>query len=444
MIDNAVQLLQQYMKNDLPYHMDLIRADNPAAFTRNSAITLSDLFLQMLSRKNLTQFSEVMAYYESMNKPMPATEKAFFMARRKINPEAVRVMSNEFIANVYDNYDDSIIRWKDLVVLGIDGSKCRVPNTRENRTRFGKAVGNSDNQPAMVLLSTLHDSINNLKLDVLVDRVTGNEQSMASSHIEHYCDNYIQPALFIFDRGYVSIRLIDQIFGRGQFFLIRANSTDYRNYFDQVEVGEDKEIEMKFERKNTNHYRNDVKFRTRLLNTTYKVRFAKIVIGTDDEGNENVEYLMTNLPKEKVTTEELKEAYWIRWPVEVSYNRLKNRMSLEEFSGYKPELILQDIYADIWMYNLVSLKIKEADEKRPVEQKNGNYTVSRNFNKSVGVMKTYLLKALTAEDDHERERLTKLIDDTISSSLNWVKNEKRTFERKKPVNKSAIAYKKSY
>jgi hypothetical protein len=168
------------------------------------------------------------------------------------------------------------------------------------------------------------------------------------------------------------------------------------------------------------------------------------VIGTDDEGNENVEYLMTNLPKEKVTTEELKEAYWIRWPVEVSYNRLKNRMSLEEFSGYKPELILQDIYADIWMYNLVSLKIKEADEKRPVEQKNGNYTVSRNFNKSVGVMKTYLLKALTAEDDHERERLTKLIDDTISSSLNWVKNEKRTFERKKPVNKSAIAYKKSY
>ena len=116
MIDNAVQLLQQYMKNDLPYHMDLIRADNPAAFTRNSAITLSDLLLQMLSRKNLTQFSEVMAYYESMNKPMPATEKAFFMARRKINPEAVRVMSNEFIANVYDNYDDSIIRWKDLVI----------------------------------------------------------------------------------------------------------------------------------------------------------------------------------------------------------------------------------------------------------------------------------------------------------------------------------------
>lgn len=444
MMDNAVQLLQKYLKNDLPYHMDLIRGDNPAAFTRNSAIMLNDLFLQMLSRKNLTQFSEVMAYYESMNKPMPATEKAFFMARRKINPEAVRVMSNEFIANIYDNYDDSIIRWKDLVVLGIDGSKCKVPNTRENQALFGTAEGISDNQPAMVLLSTLHDSMNNLKLDVLVDRITGNEQSLAYSHIEHYCDNYIQPALFIFDRNYAAIRLIDQIIGRGQYFLIRASLNDYKKYFDQVGVEEDKTLEMTFDRASTNQYRNDRKFRAHLLSTTYKVRFAKVVIGTDDNGNENVEYLITNLPEEMVTTEELKEAYWIRWPIEVSYNRLKNRMSLEEFSGYKPELILQDIYADMWMYNLVSLKIKEADEKRPIEQKNGNYTVSRNFNKSVGVMKTYLLKALTAEDDHERERLTKLIDDTISSSLNWVKNEKRTFERKKPVNKSAMSYKKSY
>ncbi len=123
---------------------------------------------------------------------------------------------------------------------------------------------------------------------------------------------------------------------------------------------------------------------------------------------------------------------------------MTNRMSMEEFSGYKPELILQDIYADVWMYNLVSLKIKEADEKRPIEQRNGNYTISRNFNKSLGVMKTYLLKALTAENEHERERLTKLIDDNISSSLNWVKKEERTFERKRPVNKSSMTYKKSY
>lgn len=64
--------------------------------------------------------------------------------------------------------------------------------------------------------------------------------------------------------------------------------------------------------------------------------------------------------------DELKDLYWLRRNVETSYNQLKNRMKSEKFSGYSPELILQDMYADVWMYNLVSLKIIEANEKRKI------------------------------------------------------------------------------
>ncbi|WP_418658343.1 hypothetical protein [Clostridioides difficile] len=45
--------------------------------------------------------------------------------------------------------------------------------------------------------------------------------------------------------------------------------------------------------------------------------------------------------------------YHLRWTIETSYNRLKNRMKLEKFSGFKEILIYQDIYADIWLYNLI-------------------------------------------------------------------------------------------
>lgn len=166
MVSNPLRLLDQYMKDDLHCHIDLIKGDNPASFTRKRIISIQDLLLQMLTRKNRTQFSEVMAYYDSMNKSMPVTEKAFFTARKKFNPEAVRVMSNEFIAKVYDDYDDSIKKWKDLVILGIDGSKCIVPNTVENSVFFGTHDNGSGTSPAMALISTLHDSINNLKLDV--------------------------------------------------------------------------------------------------------------------------------------------------------------------------------------------------------------------------------------------------------------------------------------
>ena len=157
-----------------------------------------------------------------------------------------------------------------------------------------------------------------------------------------------------------------------------------------------------------------------------------------------MEYLITNLPKDIGSTDELKDAYWLRWGIETSYNRLKNRMGMEEFSGHSPDLILQDIYADTWMYNLVSLKIMEANETKPLEQKEGEYTVSRNFSKSVGVLKTYLLKSLMTEDESERTRLLERIDNTIASSLNWVKTGNRSFERKPSVNKSAVSYRKTY
>jgi hypothetical protein len=293
-------------------------------------------------------------------------------------------------------------------------------------------------------MSTLHDTLNNLKLDIQVDDIRGSERELASKHIDHYCDNYTQSALFTFDRGYISIRLIDQIISKKQYFLFRVDKQAYKRYFDQVCIGEDKEFEVTFDRISTNEYREDRQFRQHLMNTTYKIRFTKVVIGKDEDGNDIVEYLMTNLPKDLFDTDDLKECYWRRWQIESSYGRSKNRMKLEEFSGYKPELILQDFYADMWVYNLVSLKIIRANERKPIEQSNGEYTISRNFNKAVGTMKHLFLKALTAPTEDERDRILKTIDTNIESNLIWVKTDNRVFERKTAINKSAMSYRKTY
>ncbi len=441
MLDDPIQIFRAYYQEALLFHLDLIRGNNPKAFTRRRKINLHDLLIQMLNRQGKTQWAELEEYFDFMP---PVTDKAFFQARMKFNPEAVHVMADEYIANVYDNYDDSMKKWNDLLILAVDGSKCIVPNTKENQVFFGTQEGTSSVQPAMALVSTLHDSLNNLKLDLQVDSITGSEKALAAKHIDHFCDNYTQKAVFTFDRGYLSIRLIDQIISRGQYFLMRTKSTDYKKYFDQVEVGEDKVFELTFDRVTTNEYRNERKFRQHLMNTTYKLRFAKVVIGTDEKGNNVVETLVTNLPSNLFSAEDLKDLYWCRWSTETSYNRLKNRMKMEEFSGYKPELILQDFYADMWVYNLVSLKIIRTNESKPIEQTNGEYTISRNFNKTVGTIKHLFLKALTAPTAEEREHILDTIDTNIESNLIWVKTENRVFERKTAVNKSAMSYRKTY
>ena len=444
MIADIIPRFCRFLDNKLDYFLPAIRGWNKKAFTRKSKIRLIDLFRQMICRQNVSQFSEVVKYYNSMNRNSPVNEKSFFLARRKINPDAVRQMSDEFIAEVYDDCDSSILKWNNLIVLGVDGSKYIVPSTDVNKEVFGVNVNKSDVQPAMALVSTLHDCLNGLKLDVRVDRIDGSERKLASRHITQYCDRYTAKAVFVFDRGYVSIRLMDQIQNSGQYFLMRSTSSMYKKYFEQVNVGGCKELEVSFDRIETNEYRDDKSFRTHLLNTVYHFRFAKVVIGKDENGNDSVEYLITNLPEELSTAEKLKELYWERWSIETSYNRLKNRMSTEEFSGYSPELVLQDIYADAWMFNLVSLKIKEADENKSVDQKHGRYIISRNFNKALGTMKENLLKSILSEYPEERKRLSELIDATIDASMNWVKDEPRQFERKTAVNKSKMSYRKSY
>ena len=89
------------------------------------------------------------------------------------------------------------------------------------------------------------------------------------------------------------------------------------------------------------------------MNTIYQLRFTKIIIGKDEYGEDIVEFLISDLPMDEYSIDDLKELYHLRWTIETSYNRLKNRMKLEKFRGFKEILIYQDIYADIWLYNLI-------------------------------------------------------------------------------------------
>ena len=179
------------------------------------------------------------------------------------------------------------------------------------------------------------------------------------------------------------------------------------------------------------------------MNTTYRLRFTKIQIGENEDKSPKTELLVSNLPMDEFSTEELKEIYHLRWDIETSYNHLKNRMKMEEFSGYRPELILQDIYADAWIFNIVSLKIMQANIEEPIDQSNEIYTVKRNFNKALGIIKRLLVKALMSEDNESRKKYTDQIDENIRANITRIKRN-RTFERKGTVNKSKISYRKTY
>ena len=112
-------------------------------------------------------------------------------------------------------------------------------------------------------------------------------------------------------------------------------------------------------------------------------------------------------------------------------------MKSEEFSGYRPVLIKQDIYSDMWAYNMFGLKIIEKNEKL---KSNSKYIIKENFNKVSGAIKNTLMEYLVTTDEIRK----KYMDDFIVRAITYVKIDKRQFKRKKPVNKSAMSYRKTF
>ena len=109
-------------------------------------------------------------------------------------------------------------------------------------------------------------------------------------------------------------------------------------------------------------------------------------------------------------------------------------MKSEEFSGYRPVLIKQDIYSDMWAYNMFGLKIIEKNEKL---QSSSKYIIKDTFNKAIGAIKNTLMEYLATTDEIRKQELLKYMDDFIVRVITYVK-------RKKPVNKSAMSYRKTF
>lgn len=106
------------------------------------------------------------------------------------------------------------------------------------------------------------------------------------------------------------------------------------------------------------------------------IRFVKFHV---DE--ENVYVLATSLSKEDMSVEKLKQIYQMRWGIETSYRTAKYVLGLETVHSKKSECIIQEIYAELIMYNF-SMYIAAQVEPRPSK---GKHPVQINFTQAVKI-----------------------------------------------------------
>ena len=111
---------------------------------------------------------------------------------------------------------------------------------------------------------------------------------------------------------------------------------------------------------------------------------------------------------DEFNNEEIINIYHLRWEIETAFDTLKNKLMLENFTGTRPVLIEQDIYASIYICNLASDMIADAEavleaQKEQSRPRKHPMAVNRSF--AIGIMKELLISALLAESNEIRTAL---------------------------------------
>lgn len=332
------------------------------------------------------------------------SKQAFSKRRQCILPEAFQELyrlSTEFFYKEagYKTYSG-------YRILAVDGSKVNLPCNKELMEIYG--CQKSTNNLIQSLVSCLTDVLNNVILDGIMAPCNGNGRELAKQHILNLSKIKTDKDIILFDRGYPSAGLMQYIDQSGFKYIMRC-STSFVASINKKNFTNDGIIKHKFKKNG-----KEVTFRI--------LRFSI--------SNNTTEVLVTNI-FEEFSTSNFKELYNMRWGIEKTYNCIKNRFGLESFSGTKPVCILQDFYANLYLYNALAMLMygnnNKTPEKKDIETK---YVYKINESQAVNKIRDNLIKAVMAESKIERNKLFMKVYKQLQKELVPVRPN-RTYKRKR-------------
>ena len=373
-----------------------------------------------------------------------AGKVALCRAREKLNPLAVRDLVRFHSAQVYE--DGGYETWNGLIPVGIDGTTVDVDTNPETLERWGNASNPGTAPHAQAGVSTASDPPDRQIVDLSVGPCALDERGEVPGHVEA-CRAAFRGAPFcvIMDRGYPSIDLLATLLDAGAHFLVRCPKTFLAAEFAECEAaGGDLVVDVRPARQRLHRLREAGRHEDleRLLaRGTLRLRLVLV-----DVGGKEPQRLVTDLPGTEETAGpdlepipgvppipagDLADLYHLRWDSETSYRFEKEILELENFSGRRPCVIEQDIYATAYLLNLAFDLANEADREFRESGRQEGYKHEMTINRSyaIGALKDELIGLIASEDADERRRIMADLVEELQGELVAVR-EGRSFSRK--------------
>ena len=326
------------------------------------------------------------------------SNSAFNQARMKIKPELFKHFIAQLNKQFYTDNDERVILWNGFRLLGCDGSTLTLPITKELTKKYEYNINQHTTDVLIARTSILYDLENRMILDGVIAPFSQGERQLAVSQIKEIKKNSFQE-LLILDRGYPSF---DVIYNLNKLKINYVMRTKFGFSNVTKEFMESDLMELITEIKPGKHV--SLLNKLYLKNQSIKVRLVKVLLSSGEK-----ELLITSLLDEiKYPTTIFKELYFKRWGIETLYDKLKNKLLIESFTGYSEASILQDFYCTLFLSNIQSLLVSEANEdliNQNVSNKKYEYKINTNL--SIGFIKTKLIE-LFLEESNTEDILTEL------------------------------------
>lgn len=355
------------------------------------------LFITQMQSHSTNQ--ELNNFFLPKNKQV--TQSAFCQAKAKLNEHAFpcffRSLNQKFPLRK---------TMSGLHVFAIDGSDLNIPADKQDCSTFIPFNSKNGGYHQMHV-NAKFDLLENRFADIVIQpRKQIREVDAACTMVD--ADNTPGKCLYIFDRGYECLNLMAHVCERGNFFLIRA-----KDVCSQVSLlhllplpkKEEFDFPVRFLCTKSSKLTKENPVLYKLIQkqqrfdfipsddktAAYELCFRLVKLTLD---NGTTEYLITNLPQKKFPPCELKKLYNLRWGIEISFLFAKYRVAMNYFHSIKREYIIQEIYAKLIMFNLVSLIV--SCHEVPFTDTLYHYKIS--FADAVYKCRGYLLKLKEYDD----------------------------------------------
>lgn len=333
-------------------------------FTRDRKIPFDTLLHFQISMESGSVNHELLKYF-NFDAGTPSLS-AFYQQRAKLSDD---VFKNLFYSFNKHFRPGSLLKGR-YQLLACDGSGFTFTRNPKDTESYYNPSGRSQKGYNQMYLVPLYDLLNKVYTDAVIQPMRKrNEFAALYELIDRHTPCAATVPVFIADRGFHAYNVFAHAIENGAFFVIRATDTKMKRL-----LGTDLPKEDAFDKRVTRYLTRSQSKKKYLhpesadqyRHICQKVAFdyfppegygeyeISLRILRFPIGNGVYENIITNLPEDEFSVEEIKEIYRLRWGIETSFCTLKHAIAAVNFHSKSRKMITHEIWARLILFNFCS------------------------------------------------------------------------------------------